>query len=85
MKSIPNTQFLISGSSDSSVLIWNLRNRKCFRMLKQHEDYVNSVNYIPSKRWIVSGSDDCNFKIWSIDNGKCIKTIKDGDSYVINI
>ncbi len=53
-----DSQTLISGSSDSTVKVWNMETRKCSRTFRGHADAVTCVIKVNDKR-IASGSKEC--------------------------
>ncbi len=45
---IPDTKYIVSGSWDRKIKIWNYEIRECFKTLEGHEDNVTSLAYIPN-------------------------------------
>ncbi|KAJ8932764.1 hypothetical protein NQ314_014466 [Rhamnusium bicolor] len=86
---------LISGSTDSLVIVWTLKGN-CYEpsILRGHESNVNIVDglYKESEKnntIIVSASMDCTVKIWSrlnpIDEFNLVQTIKFGYSIAVGL
>jgi WD40 repeat protein len=72
--------FVISGSGDSTVRIWDLRkNKEAVQVLEGHNAGVLIVRCDQSS--IVSGSVDRTIKLWDRETGKCTQTLKN-ESYV---
>ena len=62
---ILNTKFILSGSDDNSIKIWNYETYELVQTLTGHTDTVRSIVYIPNTKYIVSGSLDKTIKIWN--------------------
>jgi WD40 repeat protein len=62
----PDGKYLISGSSDKTVKIWNVELQKEVITLKGHILKVNSVAFSPEGNYFVSASDDRSIKLWNI-------------------
>jgi WD40 repeat protein len=54
---IPNNRYLISGSSDRVVRIWNLENYECEYRLKASKQGIVSVGYYPMVNLVVAGTE----------------------------
>ena len=70
---------IVSGSRDSSVRLWSVRNQRSKRVLNGHGAAVNSVAISSAESVVVSGSDDATVKVWSIDAsslGECLATLQ---------
>ena len=67
---IPGTKYIISGSDDKTLRIWNYKTKKHIITLKGHNDYVRSVAYIKDTKYIVSSSNDKSVLIWNYKTKK---------------
>lgn len=63
-----NSRYLLSGSEDSSVHIWDLKNRKIFRSFPGHTCPVTSVTCNYADQWLVSGGRDGSIIVHSVDS-----------------
>ena len=57
--------FILSGSSDKSVRIWNTLTGAALYQLNGHSDFVRSVAFSHDDVHIVSGSDDKSVRVWN--------------------
>lgn len=61
--------YLITGSTDSSIRIWNVVDGKCLGVLGSilgHKDAILSIDIHYSGRKIITGGTDCDIKEWNI-------------------
>ena len=66
----------LSGSSDESMRLWDLRTGRCVRVMEGHVDEVLSVSMEAACQTAVSGSEDETVKLWDLGSGQCIRTHK---------
>ncbi|CAP64742.1 uncharacterized protein PODANS_5_10070 [Podospora anserina S mat+] len=73
-----NPQYLVSGSRDRTIKVWDLETRRCLRTLSQHRGSVLCLQFDsdPEEDIIVSGSSDSDVIIWKFSTGKVIQTLK---------
>jgi len=65
---------IISGSSDNTVRIWNMKGT-LLNILKGHTDEVYSICLSPSGNRILSASYDKTIRIWNINSYKQINIL----------
>lgn len=71
-----NGEFIVSGSADNSIKIWDTDNGNCINTLSGHKDRVYHVDISDDDKLLLSVSDmEKVIKIWNIGSGECIKTI----------
>jgi WD40 repeat protein len=61
-----NGKVLISGSSDSTIKVWDLAAGKVIATWSDHTDTVNSIALSPDERYLISGSSDKTVKVWQL-------------------
>ena len=59
----PCGNFIVSGSSDNTIKIWELSTGSLIKTLAGHTKPIESCNFSPCGNFIVSGSDDKTVKI----------------------
>lgn len=71
-------KFLVAGSLDHNVRIWDIATGKLLDKLKGHKDSVYSVAFIPGGKQILTGSLDKTLKIWEI--GGLLSAVEKGET-----
>ncbi|CAN2046761.1 exported hypothetical protein [Candidatus Magnetomoraceae bacterium gMMP-1] len=71
----PTGRYIVSGSGDKTVKLWNLNTGRLIKTLTGHSSYVWSAAIDPTGRYIVSGSWGNTLKLWNLNTGKLIKTL----------
>ncbi|KAI1097826.1 WD40 repeat-like protein [Jackrogersella minutella] len=74
-----NSEFLVSGSRDRTLRIWNLRTRRLIRRpLAGHQGSVLCLQFDsdPEEDIIVSGSSDSDVILWKFSTGEIIQRLR---------
>ena len=69
-------KYLISGSTDKTVKIWNLQSGKMEISLSNHSWDVTALTVDPYSRYVASCGLDGTVNIYAIANGKLLKTFR---------
>lgn len=68
--------FVITGSRDMSLKVWQATGGKLAQVLVGHSDAVTCVAVsVTNKTQVISGSKDCNLIVWDIHTGEEIHTL----------
>jgi katanin p80 WD40 repeat-containing subunit B1 len=59
----PYDSTIISGSMDTNVKLWNLRDKEALMTFKGHNAGVTHVRYSPDGNWVASASSDGAVKV----------------------
>ncbi|XP_069496788.1 WD repeat and FYVE domain-containing protein 2 isoform X2 [Ambystoma mexicanum] len=64
----PVQRVLFSGSSDHSIIMWDIGGRKGTALeLQGHNDKIQSISYAPHTRQLISCSADGGIVVWNMD------------------
>ncbi|MDZ8055155.1 MAG: protein kinase domain-containing protein [Aulosira sp. ZfuVER01] len=74
---------LASGSDDSTVKIWNLKQKQVVRTLKANSGWVYTVAISPDGQSAIAGYQDKTIKLWNLSTGEEIRTLK-GHQALVN-
>ena len=79
----PDGQTLASGSSDTTIKLWNVRTGNLLQTFTGHSNGVISVAYSPDGQTLASGSWDTTIKLWNVRTGNLLQTLT-GHSNSVN-
>ncbi len=78
-------QFVVSGSKDRTIKLWDVKTGKEIREFTGHKNSVESVSFSPCGQFIVSGSSDRTIKLWDVKTGKEIREFTGHEFSVISV
>lgn len=81
----PNGKFILTGSADETIRVWNTQKRKELFTLHGHTSTVRSVAVSPDGKFIISGSGDCSIKIWNFLNKSQEFTLLGHSSFICSV
>ncbi|MBF0553271.1 MAG: serine/threonine protein kinase [Nitrospirae bacterium] len=62
-------KYVITGSADCTVALWDASSMKCLKIFKGHKGAVNAVDI--SGGYILSGGEDAAVRLWDVEKGEC--------------
>jgi WD40 repeat protein len=74
----PNGKFVVSGSDDGSVRVWDVHRAIQLREMKGHTDWVRAVVMFPDGKHVASASDDHTIRIWDLVSFQCNRIVDTG-------
>ena len=69
-------KFVLSGSWDWTMRLWDLASQKTIRKYKSHTLSVNSATFGPRGETVLSASADGSLKRWQLSDGKLLNTYR---------
>lgn len=78
-----NRKYLMSGSYDATVKIWNVETGECVRTLTGHLKGVRALTFDSQK--LITGGLDSTIKVWNYHTGQCISTYRGHDDVVSSV
>jgi len=69
-------QYAVSGSSDQTLRLWDLKQRTCLKVFTGHGHPVQTVAVTRDNRRLLSGARDGSLKLWDLEKGQCIRTLE---------
>ncbi|KAJ3343043.1 protein with putative role during mitosis [Gonapodya sp. JEL0774] len=73
--SAPAAQFVVSGSRDKTIKLWDVMTMQCVHTFIGHDNWVRGLVFHPSGKFLVSVSDDKTLRVWDCRTGRCVKVI----------
>jgi WD40 repeat protein len=65
----PDGKWVVSGSDDETVRLWDAATGAPLQTLEGHTDWIISVAFSPDGKRVVSGSDDKTVRLWDAATG----------------
>ncbi|HPA18596.1 MAG TPA: protein kinase [Verrucomicrobiae bacterium] len=79
----PDGRFVLSGSDDESLRLWDVATGKCLRTFQGQVKSVARVAFSYDGRLALSGGRIEAIQLWEVATGKCLHTFK-GHSWLVN-
>lgn len=57
---------LASGSYDTMIKLWDVREKSNTATIKGHSKQINSISISPDGNMLLSGSEDCTARLWEL-------------------
>lgn len=84
-KSSVSGPFVISGSRDKTIKVWDIRSANCLFTLTGHDNWIRDVKFHPFGKYILSASDDKTLRNWDIANKRCLKSLDAHDHFCTSV
>jgi WD40 repeat protein len=81
----PDGRFILSGSYDKTLKLFNTNTKMLVRTFKGHSAHVWSVAFSPDGQRALSASRDTTIKLWNLSTGKVIRTFEGDSDYVLSV
>jgi len=76
----PNGRYLVVGTDDSIVKIWDLWNGQIIKEIKVKKYLVDFIKITPDGKSFITTSDNNNINLWDLKTGKLLKTFHNGSN-----
>lgn len=67
--------FLVSGSRDKTIKVWDVSTGLALFTLVGHDNWVRGVKFHPGGKYLLSASDDKTLRVWELAHQRCCKTL----------
>ncbi len=85
-KFIPRKNWIITGSDDMHVRVFNYNTHEKVIAFEAHQDYIRSIAVHPTQPLVLTASDDMLIKLWDWEKGwKCVMTFEGHTHYVMQV
>jgi WD40 repeat protein len=81
----PDGRYLLSGSEDNSLKLWDAATGRLLRALQGHSKSVTSVAFSPDGRYLLSGSEDNSLKLWDAATGRLLRALQGHSKSVTSV
>ena len=78
-------QFVVSGSGDNSVRIWNAATGEQVQLCSGHTQPVFSVSFSSDGQFVASGSEDDSVRIWNATTGEQVQLCSGHTDWVLSV
>ncbi|XP_078083686.1 WD repeat-containing protein 38 [Mustelus asterias] len=69
-------QFLLTGSDDCNVCVWNVTEEKLIYKVAGHTGPVKACAFSTDSTLFASGSCDCTVRVWDMKTGNCLHVLE---------
>ena len=77
----PNNRFLVSGSWDQSVILWDLATGKRLRAFPEKVKNITQLAFAPDGRTVACASANGNVTLWDVANNEILARLDVGEGY----
>jgi serine/threonine protein kinase len=81
----PDGRWVLSGSEDKTLRLWELATGQCVWTFEGHTSPVNSVSISPDGCWALSGGHDKTVRLWELATGQCVRTFEGHANWVDSV
>jgi WD40 repeat protein len=82
-KFIPRKQWIICGSDDMQIRVYNYNTMEKVKTFEAHTDYIRSLAIHPTLPLVLSSSDDMFIKLWDWEKGWECTTLFEGHTHYV--
>ena len=83
VKFLCNKHWVLTGSDDFQVRVFNYNTMEKVKAFEAHNDFIRSIIVHPSEPLIITSSDDAKIKIWNYETGFTLKRTLDEHKHFV--
>jgi WD40 repeat protein len=72
----PNSEFMISGSSDQTAILWDIETKEKQYILNGHIGNISAVAFTSDSKRVITAGYDKTMRFWQVDTGELLKILK---------
>lgn len=72
----PDGKFILSGSNDTTMRLWEVSTGKEYRIFKGFPSFVLAVAISPDGRYVVGAGRDTTIALWEVSSGKLLRSYR---------
>ena len=72
----PDDQYVLSGSADKTMRLWEIATGRCVRVFEGHTNEVNVVAWSSNGQQALSAGDDATLRLWKIATGRSLRVFR---------
>ncbi|MGB4600428.1 MAG: caspase family protein [Trichlorobacter sp.] len=72
----PDGRYILSGSNDTTMRLWEVTTGKEYRIFKGFRSFVLAVAISPDGRYVAGAGRDTIIALWDVASGKLVKTLR---------
>ncbi|TYZ64592.1 hypothetical protein PybrP1_001504 [[Pythium] brassicae (nom. inval.)] len=76
-------KFLVSGSRDRTVRLWEAFSGALLMNFASHENWVRCVRFHPCGKYVISVAEDRTLRVYDIETGRCVRTLDEAHAHFL--
>jgi platelet-activating factor acetylhydrolase IB subunit alpha len=83
-KSMREPLYLVSGSRDKKIVLWECWSQRVLLKITGHDNWIRDLKFHPNGTFLYSCSDDKSIRVWELATGRCKKRIADAHGHFVS-